>query len=130
KSRSTAQLDRSLAITTNYADPKIVGVESGTRNLALGFDDVDLEESLILFQNSPNPFAERTMIGVYITEEGQGNLQIRDASGRAVWSHSQHYQKGYHEHEISADQLGMSGLLFYSFRQGDKEITKKMMQVR
>ncbi len=130
KSRTTAQLDRSLAITTNYADPKIVGVESGTRNLALGFDDVDLEESLILFQNSPNPFAERTMIGVYITEEGQGNLQIRDVSGRAVWSHSQHYQKGYHEHEISADQLGMSGLLFYSFRQGDKELTKKMMQVR
>ncbi|MDH3650327.1 MAG: T9SS type A sorting domain-containing protein, partial [Saprospiraceae bacterium] len=130
KSRRSAQLDKALAINSNFAEPKIVGSESGSRDLTLAFRNLQLQDATILFQNSPNPFVDQTIIGFYLPDSGEGTLQIRDASGRAIWSHSAIYDHGYHEYQIDADQLGTSGLLFYTLKQGDNQITKKMMQIR
>lgn len=49
-----------------------------------------------LFQNYPNPVLERTMITMYVPDDGIVNLVVSDIQGREVFQYDHFLSKGYH----------------------------------
>jgi hypothetical protein len=80
-----------------------------------------------LYQNYPNPFDQRTVIGLNLAEGVKGNLKITDVTGRSVKTISKEWSKGYNEIWLNRSELQASGVLFYSFESKDFSATKRMI---
>lgn len=84
-----------------------------------------------LYQNQPNPFTTRTMIGFYLPEASGVVLTVYDATGNALWSASGRYEKGYHTEMLNSAWLNASGdVLFYSVESVFGKVTKRMSRAR
>ena len=80
-----------------------------------------------LFQNYPNPFDQRTVIGVNLAEGGKGVLKITDVTGRLVKKIEKDWNKGYHEIWLDRREIQASGILYYSFESERFKAVKKMV---
>ncbi len=78
-----------------------------------------------VLQNKPNPFHDVTRIPFSIPVDGQVTLRVFDAAGKLVKNQTAQYAKGYHEIELSADDL--HGVYHYQLINGYQSITKKMI---
>jgi hypothetical protein len=117
-----------LSVIGNNPRPEIyVGdnFEIKTPNLFLQgeFESSDL----ILYQNEPNPFFESTTISFYLPEAQFSTLEFYDASGSVVYRIMQDLDKGHHSYEISKEDLGTTGLLYYRLIGNKNSISKKMI---
>ncbi|MEP7321531.1 MAG: hypothetical protein ABI761_06415 [Saprospiraceae bacterium] len=68
-----------------------------------------------LFQNYPNPFDQRTVIGFNIAQNMRGVLKITDITGRSIKVIEQAWTKGYHEVWFDRNEIHATGILYYSF---------------
>lgn len=91
------------------------------------FRNVNLSDHPQLFDNSPNPFRESTVLSFYLPEAQQVQLQIFTATGKELWALSGYYDAGLHQINITNQELAESGLLFYCLRSGTFFATKKMI---
>ena len=65
-----------------------------------------------LYQNYPNPFDQRTVIGINLANEMRGTLKITDVSGRVVYHISRDWSKDIMKFGNRMD-LRKSGVLYY-----------------
>ena len=70
-------------------------------------------DGFALYQNIPNPFAEKTTIGFDLPIAAAAKLSIYDTSGRMLLEMEGKYQSGYNEIIISGKNLPTNTLLFY-----------------
>jgi len=82
-----------------------------------------------LYQNYPNPFDQRTLIGIHLAQEGKGTLKIYDATGRTIRSIERNWTRGYHEVWFDRGELAATGVLYYRFESGFYNSSKKMVRV-
>ncbi|MEO5582371.1 MAG: hypothetical protein ABIR66_06745, partial [Saprospiraceae bacterium] len=68
-----------------------------------------------LYQNYPNPFDQRTVIGINLADAGRGSFKITDVTGRIVKVIEKDWTKGYHEVWLDRREIQASGVLYYSF---------------
>ena len=80
-----------------------------------------------LYQNYPNPFDQRTLIGLRLAKEGRGTLSIYDVTGRIIRSIERDWTKGYHEVWFDRKEIGATGVLYYRFESGFFTDNKKML---
>jgi hypothetical protein len=80
-----------------------------------------------LFQNSPNPYRSSTAIRFYLASPTPATLTIFDQRGRVLKSVTGNYAQGLQEIEVTKQELGQSGLLFYRLTTSRFEDTKKMI---
>lgn len=80
-----------------------------------------------LYQNRPNPFRSATMIGFYLAASESARLSIYDMQGRILTVVEGNYPKGYNEVEITASQLGVTGVLYYRLETGTHTSTRRMI---
>ncbi|MBK8506523.1 MAG: T9SS type A sorting domain-containing protein [Saprospiraceae bacterium] len=81
-----------------------------------------------LYQNSPNPFKEYTMIGFYLPEATKAQLLIYDLNGRLLKIFSADYPKGYQEIIIDHFDLNTSAsVLYYQLETNQYTATRKMI---
>ena len=80
-----------------------------------------------LKQNEPNPFKETTVIGFTLADEGFATLTVYDVAGRVVTQLREQYAKGYNTVQLSKNQLGSTGVLYYTLESGQYTATKKMI---
>lgn len=89
------------------------------------------EYYLSLYQNSPNPFKERTVISFFIPNDCQVKLELLDINGRVVQVIVNEYRKrGKHTQELRDNPLIPSGVLFCRLNTGGKVFTKKIMHIK
>ena len=122
-----ATLSHGLQVSSKLAEAVSKGARGGENTLEVAYETKELQIGIELFQNAPNPFKDLTTIGFYLDESGQANLTIKDATGRSVIDRSGFYDKGYHQIAVQRKDLKTNGLLFYSLRAGDRQVTRKMM---
>ena len=79
---------------------------------------------LSLYQNTPNPFTERTNIGFSLPESCTAEWQITDMSGRVVLSLKRVYPAG--DNTEMFDLSGYSGIYWYSLKTPFGVKTRKM----
>jgi len=82
-----------------------------------------------LYQNYPNPFDQRTVIGINLANQGRGTLKVYDATGRTIKSVERDWTKGYHEVWFDRKEIGATGVLYYRFESGFFNASKKMIIV-
>ena len=81
-----------------------------------------------LFQNTPNPFNDATVIGFNLPEASEASLKVFDIQGRKVLEKNGTFQKGYNKFELIAKELGVNGILYYQVETGNYS-SKKIMIV-
>jgi hypothetical protein len=92
-----------------------------------------LGDAVLLWQNSPNPFAPGTNISFYLPEEGTVYLEVFDAKGRLVDVLINGTSRGSGVHTVpwsGRDRDGgrlSAGVYFYRFRSGNVTLVKKMV---
>jgi len=82
-----------------------------------------------LYQNYPNPFDQRTVIGINLAAQGKGTLKVYDATGRTIKSVERDWTKGYHEVWFDRKEIGATGVLYYRFESGFFTASKKMILI-
>ena len=82
-----------------------------------------------LYQNEPNPFKGQTVIGFDLAEAGQATIRVFDVTGKLIVNRDIDGVRGYNTTSFTADQLGQSGVLYYTLESGDFTATKKMIVI-
>jgi hypothetical protein len=80
-----------------------------------------------LYQNRPNPFRQKTVIGFDIPEEDLVRLSVYDIQGRRLKVIEGRYQKGFNEIELLYSDLKVNGLLYYQLETSRYSATRRMM---
>ena len=82
-----------------------------------------------LYQNEPNPYKSRTQISFKVPEAGKCMLTVRDVSGQVILRKEMICETGMNTVELTGEELGTSGVLFYTLTSGDQTATRKMIIV-
>jgi hypothetical protein len=86
-------------------------------------------ESVVLYQNTPNPFKSVTMIGFELPETMYGTVTVYDVTGKSLKVIKNTFNKGYNSIELNKNELGGTGVLYYTLEAGDFKATKKMVVI-
>ena len=99
-----------------------VAIEYNANNevVANGFD---------LYQNTPNPFKNETVIGFTLPEAGNASLKVYDVAGRVLKAVEGDFAKGYNEVTLNRSELSGTGVLYYTLESANDSATKKMIIV-
>ena len=84
-------------------------------------------EAYELRQNTPNPFSTETVIGFTLPKAMKGTLTVRDVKGALIYKVEGNYAKGNNQVTLKKEQLGASGVLYYTLETNDFTATKKMI---
>jgi hypothetical protein len=83
-----------------------------------------------LYQNTPNPFINKTMIGFHLPEATEATLTIFDESGRMIFTQTGDFGKGYNAVTLDREMVNTTGLLYYKLETTTDSATKKMIQTK
>lgn len=84
-----------------------------------------------LYQNQPNPFVNRTVIGFHLPETATATLTIYDESGSMIFTQKGDFAKGYNNIPLERGKLkGASGMLVYKLETTHDSATRKMLQMK
>jgi len=83
-----------------------------------------------LYQNEPNPFKDQTMIRFELAEEGAVVFTVTELNGKTLKVVNTIGVKGMNLLPLDANELGITGLLYYTIESGEFTATKKMIVVR
>ena len=123
-------------------DPAFAKATADKLNIALRFNNgasstvtgVGFE----LYQNQPNPFVDKTVIGFHLPAEASaqaGNLipvtlSIFDETGRLVYTQKGAFAKGYNSFAIEKALLNTVGMMYYKLETATDSATMKMIQAK
>ena len=82
-----------------------------------------------LYQNYPNPFDQRTVIGINLAHSTQGMMKITDVTGRVVKTIDREWNKGYNEVWLDKREVKATGILFYTFESKGFTASRRMVIV-
>ena len=115
----TSKVTPSEAYVTNGLEIREVVIETRGAITAV--------EATELYQNEPNPFKGQTVVGFNLAEAGSATMTVFDVTGKVLVKENIAGVKGYNTVNFTAEQLGASGVIYYTLESGDFTATKKMI---
>ena len=117
-----------VAITSRVtADEAYLGSLANVSSVSLGLTDDDIAEAYELYQNTPNPFSESTVIPFSLPRADKASLSIFDAAGKTIKVVTGSFSAGYNQFNISKEALETSGVLYYRLESASFTDMKKMI---
>jgi len=92
---------------------------AGMTTVGVGFE---------VYQNQPNPFVSKTLIGFHLPEAAEATLRVYDETGREVYQQKGDFRKGYNAFTIDRQLIATTGVLYYRVETLTDSATKKMIQ--
>ncbi|MFM9947253.1 MAG: dockerin type I domain-containing protein, partial [Saprospiraceae bacterium] len=150
RAKTDASLSEVLGVSSSYTVAEAYRQNGALLDLGIRFSSGVLASgAVVLEQNTPNPFGERTTIGFTLpasastlastlastplsqrlsqrSEAQEVTLTITDAQGRVVKLFRGNYGPGRHTQELEAKDLP-AGMLFYTLRVGNFSATRGMI---
>jgi hypothetical protein len=83
-----------------------------------------------LYQNQPNPFVNKTIVGFHLPEASGATLSIFDESGRLLQTQTGDFAKGYNSIVLDRSALKATGLLYYKLETPTETATRKMILLK
>jgi len=83
--------------------------------------------SFELFQNEPNPFNGKTVIGFEMPSTSEATLSVYDVTGKVLYTKVIAAAKGYNTVTLNRSDVPAVGVLYYKLESGDNVATKKMI---
>lgn len=128
RAQRNGRLSEFLALNSLKLSAEAYNQDLEVQPVALTFDQApETAQSLIVYQNRPNPVANSTVIPFQLPEAGQVRLTVFDLTGRTLLSQVADFGKGYNEFSINKSELNATGLLLYKVESGNAAVTKKML---
>lgn len=131
KALAKTKLSDELAITSNGLRAEAyVGNNLEVANIELAFeglDHVDTKQEFVLYQNKPNPFKSKTVIGFELAKAGLATIKIYDVAGHILYTKEGKYEAGYNEIEVKKSDLVQSGILYLQLESNGEKAIKKMI---
>ncbi|MEL7221947.1 MAG: T9SS type A sorting domain-containing protein, partial [Bacteroidota bacterium] len=131
--RATADVKLSdvMSIGSRYT-PAEAYQNDNVMNLGVDFaNELPSSDEFVLYQNTPNPFEQETLIGFYLPTAGPVTINIADVTGKQLMFISDNYSEGYNTLRVTSEMLKhATGVLSYTLTSGDFTATKKMIIVK
>jgi hypothetical protein len=86
-------------------------------------------DKAVLFQNSPNPFSEETVIAFFLPQAGKATLVVRNVEGKLLYRTQADFSKGQQQFVLKQSDVKASGVLNYTLETANFTETKKMVVV-
>lgn len=83
--------------------------------------------TIVLYDNTPNPFTTETVIRFDLPKEDYATIQIVDVRGQIVKTMADYYQKGVNYVVVNKTDLPTSGVYYYKFSCGDTQLVKTIV---
>jgi len=120
----TSKVTRSEVYVATSEDTKSLDTREVEIEVRGATEEVAISE---LYQNEPNPFRGQTTIGYRLATEGEVNFKVHDVTGKMFVNKTLDGERGYNEITLKSEDLGTSGVLYYTLESGDFTATKKMI---
>ena len=82
-----------------------------------------------LFQNTPNPFADHTIIAFELPTSSGAVIQITDLTGRTIKKIQGQFTAGYNQVRLDKSDLPGTGVYYYHLQSGSQVASKKMLLI-
>jgi len=132
KAEKTVKLSESIRINSRYTRAEAYaadGLNSKYMGVALEVGNSSKLANYVLFQNTPNPFKNETVIGFELGKEEKTNITITDVTGKLIKSYQIDGVKGVNKLVVNRSEFGGIGILYYTIKTKSFSDTKKMLLV-
>jgi len=126
--KDAAQLSNVLDVNSRYTVAEAYSNNGELLDVAIEFNGA-VVEVFELYQNTPNPVSESTVIGFNLPQADAATLTVTDATGRVIQIIEGDYAKGYNQVTIDRKSLGAAGILYYQLETSTNTATKTMLLV-
>ncbi|MBL7784098.1 MAG: HYR domain-containing protein [Saprospiraceae bacterium] len=132
RATKAGQLSSMLGVSSRITKAEAYSVSNNRMDVALRFNNGSTSTiskvGFELYQNQPNPFVNKTMIGFHLPEATEATLKVFDETGRLVFEQSGSFAKGYNTISVDRQLLNTVGVLYYTLETATDKATKKMIQ--
>lgn len=124
---AAGEIEKALTVNDKITQAEAYNQHLEASKVALKFTARQANNSFVLYQNTPNPFNQQTVIGFTLPAAGQATLKIMDVTGKTLSLIQGDYTKGYNEIRLNQVDLKMKGVLYYQLESAQYTATKKMI---
>ena len=124
--KQNARLSDVLNLASDSSPSEAYTAQLEVRPLAIQFT---ADPKLQVNQNHPNPYTGWTKIGFEVPVAGFVSFEVTDVTGKQLLSKEAHYSAGYHEIQVTREELSTSGVLYYHLKTDKTQVTKKMLLI-
>jgi len=139
KAKRAGELSKMISVSSRITKAEAYGAQTDGEaiqklDIALRFNSK--EGSTIsgvgfeLYQNQPNPFINRTLVGFHLPEAATATLSVFDATGRLLFQQKADFAKGYNSIPLERTLLNTNGVLYYTLETQTDSATKTMIQAK
>ena len=83
-----------------------------------------------VYQNQPNPWINRTVIGFHLPEATEATLNVYDETGRLLFNQTGDFAKGHNAFTLDKALVNTTGMLYYQVSTSEHSATMKMIQTK
>ena len=126
----TGRLFNMIDLTSKITHAEAYTLNGDIKEVDLAFSSTGIITDFALYQNKPNPWNNQTLIGFHLPSDAPATLTVYDLNGKVIKTVSGTYKSGYNSITLSADEMPVSGVLYYRLESGQYVASKKMVLVR
>ncbi len=127
--KTNGELNENIAISSAFTKAEAYGKELEKMDVQMVFRNVETTE-YELYQNTPNPFSERTEISFNMKEAGYATINVFDVTGKQIRTIAQVFGKGKNTVSLDLKDSGVNGVLYYQLTADGFTSTRKMIVVK
>jgi hypothetical protein len=128
KARTDGKLSELIELNSKITKSELYDGKLAIHDVKLDFSNTDAH--MLVDQNRPNPFIDRTMIRFTLPVAEEVEILIFNNRGILMKEHKAYYKRGKHEYEVKALDLESSGVYHYEVKTTTESVMKKMILLR
>lgn len=128
--KNSGNLSNAIAINGKELSAEAYNLADEVMNVNLTVNSAQAAAGYVLYQNTPNPFANSTNIEFELPQADHVKMEIFDVQGKVIRTIEGDYSKGLNTITISSDMFASAGIHYYKMEAGTFIATKKMVVVR
>lgn len=129
RAEKAGKLSQMLGVSSRITKAEAYASDNSRLDVAFRFDGKTIAGiGFELYQNQPNPFVSKTVVGFHLPEAATATLSVYDESGRLVFTQKGDFAKGNNAISLDRALLNTTGVLYYTLETATDAATKKMIQ--
>jgi hypothetical protein len=128
KAMESVNLSEIFTISSSYTKAEAYNSEAELFDVVLDFNTANA--TTVLFQNEPNPFNGVTTVNFSVEKAGDVSLSFVNMAGQQVKVFNIEAEAGLNTVTLSSNELGESGVYYYTLKTDEVTLTKKMVTIK